>query len=116
MEHNSDHRPEVDRALIADFVDWYLPRTDLRGNKHALARRSNYSARTIQRVAKSDPSVQAAVLIAISRALGLPPDTLIMIGRHDGQGLVEEGAPADVRRWLEGQVKSGSSGGRAVGQ
>lgn len=110
MEHNL----ELDRALIGELVEWYLPRTDLRGNKHALARRAGYSARTVHRVVSGDESVTAAVLIATSRALGLPEDALIMVGRHDIQGLQEDGTQSGVIRWVESQVKGESSRSRVA--
>lgn len=112
MEHNSD----LDRSLIGDFVEWYLERSDLRGNKHALARRARYSARTVHRITSADESVSGAVLIATSKALGLGEDALIMMGRHDIRGLVDEGSPASVIRWVESEVKSRSRGPRAAGE
>jgi hypothetical protein len=112
MEHNAD----LDHALIAELVKWYLPRTDLRGNKHGLARRAGYSARTAQRIVTGDESVSAANLIATSRALGLPEDALVLVGRHDVQALQEEGTQTNVIRWVEEQVKSRSRNGRAVGE
>lgn len=103
---------DLDRALIAEFIDAWMPRVRAVGNVSGLMRESGVSRSTINRIIHDhDPHVGRGTYARLEKPLGLPAGTISAIGRHGIREAEHLGAPLDVLTWLS--RKLGSSG--AVG-
>lgn len=94
----------LDRPLIARFVERQMRRDRALGSWPALENASGVSRSTLHRLRKHDPRVTVSTFARLEPALGLPDDTLLLIGVHDLDGLTEVGADPGVIAWLRKEL------------
>lgn len=102
---------DLDRALIAEFIDDWMPRVRIVGNISGLARESGVARTTINRILKEqDASVGRGTYARLDKPLELPTGTIHAIGRRDVAEAEAIGAPVDVLRWLTRRTTGGDAG------
>lgn len=101
---------ELDRQLIAEVIEHEVfANPDFRGNWSALERDSRLSHSTMARIKRADKRVTVASMRSVEAALGLPFDTLVTIGVHDTDGLVELGVSDQLVHWVTRAVARDST-------
>jgi len=90
----------LDRPLIARFVERQMRRDRNLGSWPALEKASGVSRSTLHRLRNHDPRVVVSTFARLEPALGLPDDTILLVGVHDLDGLAEVGANPDVIDWV----------------
>lgn len=104
---------DFDRKLVGTVVRREINRHS--GSVSAFVAAAELSRKTVERVMTGDPKVTFGTLERIEGVLGMPRDTLALVGAHDLQGLREIGVEPDLIRWISGELAPGSDRGRATG-
>lgn len=96
-----DAKSHKDRALIARFIEREMKgRAEIRGNLSKMARMAGVSPGALRRALAGDSTSSTRTYAGIENGLGLPTDSLLLIGAHDWSGLIDEGMDPMQVDWI----------------
>lgn len=105
-----------DRLLIGRVVEREVQRHPNIGSWSAMVRASKVGRTTLYRVRDGDPTIAVKTLARIEAALGLPYDTLVTVGVHDTDGLLELGVDPALVSWVRKEIVKSEPDARNVGE